>query len=119
MEDLFRSALGQEDRLALRILDKYGHHPSGEIEWNFIEFLVLLNQGLLVEIGAIQYRGIKQVLQARLKMADEVTIPEHFIRLSAGDITVPLQDDSIFGERAGLIGAEHVQIGRAPCRERG
>src|ERR1017187_2264710 len=108
MEDLFRSALGQEDRLALRILDKYGHHPSGEIEWNFIEFLVLLNQGLLVEIGAIQYRGIKQVLQARLKMADEVTIPEHFIRLSAGDITVPLQDDSIFGERAGLVGAEHV-----------
>ena len=108
MEDFFRGALGQEDRLALRILDKYRHHPSSEIEGDFVEFLVLLNQGLLVEIGAIQYCGIKQILQAGLKMADEVSIPEHFIRFPAGDITVPLQDDPIFGERAGLIGAKHI-----------
>ena len=57
MEDLFRSALGQEDRLALRILDKHGHHAAREVERNFVEFLVLLNQGLLMEIGAIQYRA--------------------------------------------------------------
>src|ERR1039458_3210633 len=108
MKYLFWRDLAQEDGLAFRILDKHRHHQSGEIEGNFVEFPVLLNQGLLVEIGAIQYCGIKQVLQSLLKMADEVAIPKHFIRLSAGDITVPLQGDTIFGEGTGLIGAEYV-----------
>ena len=108
MEDLFRSALGQEDGVALRILYKYGHHAPRKVERDLVEFPVLLNQGLLVEIGAIQDRCIEQVLQTGLKMADEVPIPEHFIRFLAGDIAMPLQDNPIFGERAGLIGAEHV-----------
>jgi len=50
MEDLFRSALGQQDGLALRILDKHGHHAPREVERDLVEFLVLLNQGLLVKI---------------------------------------------------------------------
>ena len=53
MEDLLRSTLCQEDGLALRILDKHRHHAPGEIERDFVELLVLLNQRLLVEIGAI------------------------------------------------------------------
>jgi len=61
-----------------------------------------------MKIGAVNIGSIKQVLQAGLKMADEVAIPEHFIRLPAGDIAVPLQDDPIFCERASLICAEHV-----------
>ena len=105
MKDLFQSALSQEDGLALRIFDKYGHHPPGEIEWNFVEFPVFLNQCLLVKIGAIQYRGIQQVLQTRLKMTDEVAIAQHFIGLSSSDVTVPLQHDTIFRERAGFIRA--------------
>ena len=57
MEDLFRSALSQEDCLAFRVLDKHGHHAPREVEWDLVEFPVLLNQGLLVEVGTIENCG--------------------------------------------------------------
>ena len=57
MEDLFRSALGQEDGVALRILDKYGHHAPRKVERNLVQLLVFVNQGLLVKIRAVQDGG--------------------------------------------------------------
>ncbi len=105
MENLFRSALGQEDRLAFRALDEYGHHASRKVERYLVQLLVLLDQGLPMKIRTVQNRRVKQVLETRLEVADEVAIHEHFIRFASGDIAVPLKDDPIFGERAGFVGA--------------
>src|ERR1035437_10018124 len=101
----FRSAFGQKDRLAFRTLDEYGHHAPRKVERNLVQLLILLDKRLLVKIGTIQNRGVKQVLQACLEMTDEVAVPEYFIRFTTGNITVTLKDNPIFGERAGLIGA--------------
>ena len=46
-------ALGEKNGVALRALNKYGHHASREVEWNLVELFVLLNQGLFMKIGAI------------------------------------------------------------------
>jgi len=71
MEDLFRSALGQENGLTLRTLDKYGHHAPREVEGDFVELFVLLNQGLLVEIRNYSISRYQGGSSACLKMADQ------------------------------------------------
>ena len=49
-----RLTFGQKDRLALWIFHQHGHHAAGEVEWNLVQLLVLLDQRLLVEVGTIQ-----------------------------------------------------------------
>ena len=108
VEDLFRSALGEEDRLAFGILHQHGHHAPREVERDLVQLLVLLDQRLLVEVGAIQNRAVEQVLEARLEVADQVAVQKHFLGFPPGDVAMPLEDDAILGERAGLVGAQHV-----------
>jgi hypothetical protein len=111
VENLFRGALGQEDGLAFRILDEDRHHAPREVEGNLVQLLVLLDQPS-VKIRAIQNRRVQQVLEAGLEVTDEVAVQEHFIGFASGNIAVPLEDDPIFGERAGLIGAQHVHAAK-------
>ncbi len=108
MEDLFRSALGEEDRFAFGILHQYGHHAPREVERDFVQLLVLLDQRLPVEVRAIEDRAVEQVLEAGLKVADQVAVQQHLLGFPPGDVAMPLQDDAIFGERAGFVGAQHV-----------
>ena len=108
VEDLFRSALGEEDCFAFGILHQDRHHAPGEVERDLVQLLVLLDQRLPVEVGAIQNRPVEQVLQARLEVADQVAIQEHFLVSTPGDVAMPLEDDAVLGERAGLVGAQHV-----------
>ena len=108
MEDLFRSSLGEQDCFALGILNQYGHHAPREVERDLVQLFVLLDHGLPVEVGAIQDRPVQQILEARLEVANEVAIQKHFLGFLPGDVAMPLQDDAILGERAGLVGAQHV-----------
>ena len=108
VENLFRSPLGQQDRLAFRILHQDRHHASSEIEWNLIELLVLLENRLRVKVGTIQNRPVEQIFEARLEIADQVPIQEHVIGFTPGDVAMPHEDDAILRERAGLVGAQHV-----------
>ena len=51
VEDLFRSAFGEQDGFAFGILHQHGHHAPREVERDFVQLLVLLDQRLPVEIG--------------------------------------------------------------------
>ena len=108
VEDLFRSPFGEEDRLAFGILHQDGHHAAREVERDLVQLLVLLHHGLLVEVGTIQNRPVEQVPEAGLKVADEVAIEKHFLALLSIDVAMPHEDDPIFGERSGLVRAQHV-----------
>ena len=61
-----------------------------------------------MKIRTIQNRRVQQILEAGLKVADDVTVQQHLVCFSSRYVAVPLQDDTILGQRAGLIRAEHV-----------
>ena len=42
-------------------------------------FLYLLDQRFPVEVGTIENRPVEQVLEARLEVADQVAVQEHFL----------------------------------------
>jgi len=108
VKDLLRSPLGEEDRFAFGILHQYGHHTAREVERDLVQLLVLLDHRLPVEVRAIQDRSVEQILQSRLEVANKVTIQEHFFRFSPSDVAMPLENDAVLRERAGLVGAQHV-----------
>ena len=56
----------------------------------------------------LQHRHVEQVLQAGLVEAVEVGVLEHVLGFVAEDVDVALQDDLVLGQRAGLVGAQHV-----------
>src|ERR1017187_937941 len=108
MEYLLRSAFREKDCVAFRILDKDGHHAPGKVEGDFVELLILFDQSLLMKIRTAEDRRVQQVLEPRLEVADEVTVEQYLVRFPPGHVAVPLQYNTIFSERAGLIGAQHV-----------
>ena len=71
-------------------------------------FLYFSTSRLPVEVGAIQDRPVEQVLEARLEVADQVAVQEHFLAFLPGDVAMPHEDDAVLGERAGFVGAQHV-----------
>ncbi len=107
-KDLFRSPLGEEDRLAFGVLHQDRHHASSEVERDLIQLLVLLDKRLRVEVGTIQNRPVEQVFEARLEVADQVPVQEHVIGFTPSDVAMPHEDDAVLGERARLVGAQHV-----------
>jgi hypothetical protein len=56
-----------------------------------------------MKVRTIQNRRVEQILEAGLEMTDEVTIQENLVSFSSRYVAVPLQDDAILGQRAGLI----------------
>ena len=58
-----------------------------------------------MKVRAIQNRRVKQVLEASLKVANQVACEQYLVGLTSRNVAVPLQDDAIFGEGTGLIGA--------------
>jgi len=70
VKNLFGCALRKEDCFSFWILQQDRHHPPGEVERNLVQLLIFLDDRLAVEVGAIQDRPVKQVLQARLEIAD-------------------------------------------------
>ena len=108
MEDLFRGSLGEEDCFAFGIFHEYGHHAPREVERELVQLLVLLDHRFLVEIGAIQDGHVEQVLEARLKVTNQVAVQQHLLGFPAGHVAMPLEDDAILGQRAGFVGAQNI-----------
>ena len=108
MEYFFRRTLGEQHRLALGILHQHRHHAAGEVERQLIQLLVFLDQRLLVKIGAIQNRPVEQILEAGLKVADQVAVEEHLVGFTPRDIAMTHENHAVLGERAGLVGAEDI-----------
>ena len=75
---------------------------------SLIQLLILGDQRLLVEVGAIENRPVEQVLETRLEVADQVAIQKYFLGFPPGHVAMPLEDDAVLGERAGLVGAQNV-----------
>ncbi len=95
-------------RSSLRRLDDHRHPLAGEIEGDLVDFLVVRHRVLLVDLLELQDRAIQDVAEPRLKMAVEIGQHEDPFILVADDVAMPLQDHPVQGERAGLVGAEHV-----------
>src|SRR5262249_16217995 len=102
VKNIFRSSLGEEDCFAFGILHYYGHHAPREVERDLVQLLVLLDHCLPAEVGTSQDRPIEQVLEARLEVANQVTIQEHFLTFPPGDVAMTHEDDAVLGERACL-----------------
>jgi hypothetical protein len=60
---------------------------------------------LLAQLDMLQHRDVEQIFQARLIVAVEVGVFEHAVAVVAPDIEMPLQDDAVLGQRAGLVRA--------------
>ena len=71
-------------------------------------FLYFSTSRLRVEVGTIQNRPVEQIFEARLEVADQVPVQEHVIGFTPSDVAMAHEDDAILGERAGLVGAQHV-----------
>lgn len=108
VENFFRSSLGEEDRLSGGILYQDGHHAPREVERDLIQLLVLFEDCLPFEVGAFQNRSVKKILKTCLKVTDQVSVQEYFLRFAPSDVAVPHKYDTALRERARLVGAQHV-----------
>ena len=108
MENLFRSAFGQQDCFTFGVFHHDGHHAPREIERYLIELLILLDQRFPVKIRTIQNRPVEQILEAGLEVADQVTVQQHLVGFAPRYVAVPHEDDTILSERAGLVRAQYV-----------
>ena len=109
VEDLLRSAFGEEDRPCRResststdIMRRVKSKGSSS------SFLYFSTSAFSVEVGTIENRPVEQVLEAGLEVADQVAVQKHFLRFPSGHVAMPLKDDAVLGERAGFVGAQHV-----------
>ena len=55
-----------------------------------------------------EHGDVEQVLQPGLEVAVQVRVVQHALGLLAADVEMPLQDDAVLRQRAGLVGAQHV-----------
>ena len=94
--------------MAVRVFHHHRHHAPREVEGNLVQLLELLDEFLLMKVRTVQDRRVQQVLQARLEVADEVAIEQHLVGLASRHVAVPLQHHAVFGQRSGLIGAQHI-----------
>ena len=56
----------------------------------------------------VQHGAVEDVLEPGLEVAEEVGILEHGLAFALEDVAIDFEDDVVRGERAGLVGAEHV-----------
>ena len=85
-------------------LDDHRHDLAAEIEGNLIDLAGVIQRQLAMrQDGAVQH-----VLQAGLEVAVQIGGAQDVVAVFADDVAVFFQDDAVHGERAGLIGAEHV-----------
>ena len=107
-KDRLRRAFGEQLALPIRSLDHHGHHAAGEVERDFVHFGELVHGEFLVQLRVFQHRAVEHIFEARLEMADQIGIAQHFIALVLEDIAMDFQNDVVNRERAGFVRAEHV-----------
>ena len=108
LEDRLRRALADQAMSARRGLDDDRHQLAREIEGDLVDLLEVGRRELAVHRPAIEDRAVQDVLQPGLEVAVEVGQRQHGVVLVADHVAVPLQDHAVQGQRAGLVGAQHV-----------
>ena len=108
-QHLLDRALGDHQVATPVGLQHHGHPPALKIERDLVH---LGDRGdaadMLGPVGMAEHRLVQQVAQAGLVVAVEVGVFEHAFALLALEIQVVLQDHPVLGQRAGLVGAQHV-----------
>src|SRR5208337_5424245 len=99
---VFRSPLGQQNRLTFRVRHQDRHHAPSEVERELIQLLIFLDHRLSVEVGTIQNRPVEQILEARLEVADQVTIQEYLLGFTSSDVAMPHENHAVLGESTSL-----------------
>ena len=107
-EHRLRRALGQQLPFAVRAFDGHGHHAARKVERDFVHHLVFFDAEFAVQFLVMQHGAVEDVFQAGLEMADEVGVAQHRFALVFEHVAVQFEDDVVNGQRAGLVGAEHV-----------
>ena len=87
------------------VIDDHAHALALEVEGNLID---LAAATIHVQVGVGEHGTVQKVLQTRLVVAVHVGVAEDILALPARHIDVLLQNDTVLGERAGLVGAEDV-----------
>ncbi len=121
--DLLERALGHHARAAVRVAHDDGEAAAIEVEGQLVDAVVALREllgghGSAVRGGvdlvgplckrAVDDRIVDEVLHAGGEVAVEEGVAQHARVLAAVDVQVALEHDSVLGEGAGLVGAEHV-----------
>ena len=87
------------------VIDDHAHALSLEVEGDLVN---LAAAPVHVQVGVGENRTVQKVLQTGLVVAVHVGVPEDVLALPARHIDVLLQNNTVLGERAGLVGAEDV-----------
>ena len=105
-EDFLDRAFADEDVLVLPVRHDHRHPAPREIERNFVDLgKALVDLEDAVQLDMLEYGDIEQIPQPGLKVAVEISVSKHALGFLAADIQMPLENDPILRQRAGLVGA--------------
>ena len=86
-----------------------GHAAAHEIERDLVDLLVVLEVvDNFFGLRVFEHRQIEKVLESRLMEAVEPGVCQNLAVFIAVNVEMPLKDDLVLRQRAGLIGAEDV-----------
>ena len=88
--------------------DHHRHHPPGEVERDLIDLLALGNPQRSMQVRVLEHAAIHHIPQPGLKVAVEVGQGQHRLAVVAVHVAVPFQQNAVGGQRAGLVGAQHI-----------
>ena len=111
LDDIFGSALGNQQAAAL-VLDEDRNAASLKIERHLVD----LGPAGIARRSGFDDRGIERVPQSGLEMAIEPSQVEHVLAVGARERNLSREADLGFGERPGLVGAQHVHAAQVMDR---
>src|SRR5271157_4353740 len=93
-EDLFDSALADEDMNPVIAPENDGHPPALEVERHFVDLLEpLLDLEAALKLDMLQDRDVEQVLEAGLVETVQIGVIKDAVRVAPPDIEVALEDN--------------------------
>ena len=111
LDDVFGSALGDQQAAAL-VLDEDRNAAALKVERHHVD----LGPARTARRAGFDDRGIERVPQSGLEMAVEPSQVEHALAAGARERNLPREPDLGFGERPGLVRAQHVHAAQVMDR---
>ncbi|MNV17119.1 hypothetical protein D3C71_1079020 [compost metagenome] len=105
----FHGTFANQQMRLIALGDHHRHAPAGEVERDLVDLAKRrADFQFTVDLDVFEHRHIQQVFQAGLVVAVEVGHFQHVIGIVAPDVDVARQENPVLGQRAGLVGAQHV-----------
>src|SRR5258706_15909757 len=111
VENWFQRALGDEGVDPLSVRHNYTQAFADEIIGDFVYLLLVAN----VNAGFFSVRidrFIQWIAQSGLIMGIEIGVTQNSYRCLSLNIHCAIESDNTFGERASLVGAEHIHAAK-------